>query len=957
MKLSHLVKCLCLLAAPWTASGALVHQWTFNDGTANDAVGTAHGALHGLSWVGNGALFVSGRVGSSNPNYMITAPLGQPLTERTLVAWCSVCTLHEATTNCAGSVLSVTDGNQAASCFDGIVYGERTPSQWMNGSDYWVRSPPDNGGAPETVEAPHEVMMAITYRQNPYEVTIYRNGEVYARHSYVSHRNGRDDFPTLSANSVAVFGPRNAGSGWFNGVINEARIYDTALTAEEVAVLSAEGPVPSPVTTPWDGSFEANSPWTSLSEERAEDWPWNFGPAWFARFGYKGTTLGFARRVSRWWSPDPTDGATQLWLEVPGDENRLWNAWQKPYAESCLLGNIQAGESYRVQVDVGSGPNANTWGNQNRPYVELVDAANGDVLASCQTFIPTVNTAAVVDFTSPVMTADRAGHPVFVRLTLPLWGMENIGCQIQFAADNVRVTAIPGTAPAVADATFVGTVDHGSTTDGANWEGGLAPTGTVGTLRFAARGRPDETVVSFDAPLFATQVVFAAEGARAVRGFTDGDQGRLTLHSVAGETPEVVVPDGYAALQSLTANDGLVKTGAGTLQIGGFRGAAGTVEVREGRLTIGDDLAHRWSFNDGTGRDLVGLADGVASGGATIENGALHVPGAGQFLTAATGRRIADKTLVVWTRLADPAVSTKGSALTLLVEQNSGGAFDGIVYGELKERCWMAGSENWRRTLNPQTFGEVETSTGDVMVGISYSAQFGNVFLQRNSEQYGLYVAQNPQITFPATSSVIIGPRHFGNPDTYNGWITEARIYRHSISVREFEELAEKGPNACTVNSTTPQLPEGLSFKVAAGATLDFNMMDYTVKSFTGAGTVQNGVLRVTDTLTVEGPLTVAEEIVIAPDAHVAFASGSASLTVAGALALPAHATLTVDPGANPPKRMTLFTSAEPTDWSVLDGWDVEEPSLPCYRFTEFRTERAYGYDIEFVGGTTILIR
>ena len=269
----------------------------------------------------------------------------------------------------------------------------------------------------------------------------------------------------------------------------------------------------------------------------------------------------------------------------------------------------------------------------------------------------------------------------------------------------------------------------------------------------------------------------------------------------------------------------------------------------------------------------------------------------------------------------------------------------------------MAGSENWRRTLNPQTFGEVETSTGDVMVGISYNAQFGNVFLQRNSEQYGLYVAKNPQITFPATSSVIIGPRHFGNPDTYNGWITEARIYRHSISVREFEELAEKGPNACTVNSTTPQLPEGLSFKVAAGATLDFNMMDYTVKSFTGAGTVQNGVLRVTDTLTVEGPLTVAEEIVIAPDAHVAFASGSASLTVTGALALPAHATLTVDPGANPPKRMTLFTSAEPTDWSVLDGWDVEEPSLPCYRFSEFRTERAYGYDIEFVGGTTILIR
>ncbi|MCF7734347.1 MAG: LamG domain-containing protein [Akkermansiaceae bacterium] len=205
-------------------AGSLVHHWSFNDGTANDSVGTAHGTLYGTATISDGKLSLSG----SSENNRMAATLGNALgPNKTLVAWCSLSSLEP--NNTAGGPLSV--GNEE---FDAIVYGERTGGQWMNGSGGFNRTPENNGGALENLIAPNEIMMAITYDSfATNKIKLYRNGVLYAEHNQGS-------LTSHAAGEMVLIGPRN-WSGWddgyMNGYINEARIYNYALTDSEVAAL------------------------------------------------------------------------------------------------------------------------------------------------------------------------------------------------------------------------------------------------------------------------------------------------------------------------------------------------------------------------------------------------------------------------------------------------------------------------------------------------------------------------------------------------------------------------------------------------------------------------------------------------------------------------------------------------------------------------------------------------
>jgi hypothetical protein len=208
----------------------LVHRWSFN-GTANDSVGTAHGTLYGTATIVDNRLRLSG---SSEDNRM-EATLGNALgPNKTLVAWFTLTNAGDNSPD--GGPLSV--GN-TDSPFDAIVYGERTAGQWMNGSEGWYRTPANNGGALETLSEPIPIMMAITYDSSAVnKIKLYRNGVLYAEHnqgSLISH----------AAGVKVLIGPRN-WTGWpdgyMNGYIDEARIYDKALTASEIAALYALGP-------------------------------------------------------------------------------------------------------------------------------------------------------------------------------------------------------------------------------------------------------------------------------------------------------------------------------------------------------------------------------------------------------------------------------------------------------------------------------------------------------------------------------------------------------------------------------------------------------------------------------------------------------------------------------------------------------------------------------------------
>ncbi len=159
---------------------------------------------------------------------------------KTLVAWASPGNLTQQ----GGSVLTVQDAGR----FDAIVLGERVAGKWMPGSDHFERTKVDQSGWPdETASADTLVQIAIVYADE--RIHIYRNGEPYA------------DYPALNIdllsaeNSIAVFGLRHVGAASgtnFVGTIDDARIYDRALTAEQIQSLKPNKPSePKPIAW-WD---------------------------------------------------------------------------------------------------------------------------------------------------------------------------------------------------------------------------------------------------------------------------------------------------------------------------------------------------------------------------------------------------------------------------------------------------------------------------------------------------------------------------------------------------------------------------------------------------------------------------------------------------------------------------------------------------------------------------------
>ena len=145
--------------------------------------------------------------------------------DKTLVSW--VCLAH--TTQQGGSALTIQRDDE----FDGIVFGEREAGKWMAGSEFYKRSQnQQSASAAEHADAKTLIQMAIVYKGN--QISLYRNGEPYA-----SYEANNIDLLTAKDNQ-AVFGLRHEGGGTgqhLRGSIADARIYDRALSTEEIRKL------------------------------------------------------------------------------------------------------------------------------------------------------------------------------------------------------------------------------------------------------------------------------------------------------------------------------------------------------------------------------------------------------------------------------------------------------------------------------------------------------------------------------------------------------------------------------------------------------------------------------------------------------------------------------------------------------------------------------------------------
>lgn len=153
-------------------------------------------------------------------------PALPPITDKTLVVWCRLDNLDQR----GGSVLTL----EKDDCFDGLVFGEVAPRKWMAGSDNFTRTHHDLSAVPhESASSDDLLQLAAVYRGTT--VTLYRNGQIL-------HQYDIDEPATFSSGSFILIGLRHqAAREWdntyFDGYVEEARLYDVPLGGEQIAAL------------------------------------------------------------------------------------------------------------------------------------------------------------------------------------------------------------------------------------------------------------------------------------------------------------------------------------------------------------------------------------------------------------------------------------------------------------------------------------------------------------------------------------------------------------------------------------------------------------------------------------------------------------------------------------------------------------------------------------------------
>jgi hypothetical protein len=179
---------------------------------------------------------------------------------------------------------------------------------------------------------------------------------------------------------------------------------------------------------------------------------------------------------------------------------------------------------------------------------------------------------------------------------------------------------------------------------------------------------------------------------------------------------------------------------------------------------------------------------------------------------------IVNKTLVAWVALAN--TDQRGAGVLSIAESPE---FDGIVFGEIEAKKWMAGSHNYERTELNQSPLAVETAASTEFVQIAVVYQDWTVTLYRNGELYATYESSGRRF-YNKHAVMLIGKRHpdidMLKPPTLQGVVKEARLYNVSLTQSEVASLTPGEPSAIapiglwrfddgTVRDATGHFPPG----------------------------------------------------------------------------------------------------------------------------------------------------
>jgi hypothetical protein len=210
-------------SSPPVAPPRPVAAWRF-EGGSRDVIGGMHLELVGGAEVRDGRLVLSGEGAFAR-----SAPADRNIREKTLEAWVALASLDQR----GGGV--VTLQTNPGDVFDSIVYGEANPRRWTAGSDFFRRTREPAG--PSETEAGVLVHMAAVYGGDG-SIRVYRNGEPYGS----PYTPAPAPVMFRAGESQVLLGMRHANRGPLAGEIEEARLYDRALSADEVRDSFRVGP-------------------------------------------------------------------------------------------------------------------------------------------------------------------------------------------------------------------------------------------------------------------------------------------------------------------------------------------------------------------------------------------------------------------------------------------------------------------------------------------------------------------------------------------------------------------------------------------------------------------------------------------------------------------------------------------------------------------------------------------
>ncbi len=194
--------------------------WEFN-GDLKESIGSLDLAAHGKIEFKDGMAVL-------DQAYLQSPGLPIELKAKSLEVWCQVHNLDQR----GGGVMGI---QGPGDFFDTIVIGERQPRHWISGSNGFARTEDFPESTPETKVG--ELLHLVMVYTEDGTTTLYRDGKPYGK----PFRKGAATFP--KDQTSVLFGLRHtppAEGRFLNVSIDKARLYDRALTADEVAA-SASG--------------------------------------------------------------------------------------------------------------------------------------------------------------------------------------------------------------------------------------------------------------------------------------------------------------------------------------------------------------------------------------------------------------------------------------------------------------------------------------------------------------------------------------------------------------------------------------------------------------------------------------------------------------------------------------------------------------------------------------------